>query len=349
MVTKTGPRLGCIGPMVGRHPGHTTMQGLILSDLLAKAGYTVVSASAELNRYSRLVDIVHTLVLNRHNIDILVLEVYGGPSFVVEDIASALGRKFGQRVVMWLQGGAMPQFMARYPRWTRRVLRRAHLLVAPSAYLSRTVADHGFRARVIPNVVDLQAYKYHPRRALQPRLFWMRSFHPIYNPELALRVLARLRNSMPDARLIMAGKDGGCEAEVRNLAERLGLDGAVRFPGFLDMAAKLRAGQDSDIFLNTNRVDNMPVALLEAGAMGLPIVSTAVGGVPDLLTDGQTGLLVPDEDVEGAVRAVELLLKDRGLAEKLSSNGRRLAERSSWEQVRPQWEQIFSELQSSRV
>ena len=334
--------------MVGRHPGHTTTQGQILSDLFSQAGYPVMIASDQLNRYSRLADIVRTLIRERHNIDILVLEIYGGPSFVVEDIASALGCCFGQRVIMWLHGGAMPTFMARYPRWTRRVLRRADLLVVPSPYLARAVTTRGFSARVIPNVIDLPVYVYRQRRLLYPRLFWMRSFHPIYNPELALRALARLRRSVPAARLVMAGTDGGSEADVRDLAEELGLGGAVSFAGFLDMAEKVRIGQDSDIFLNTSRVDNMPVSLMEACAMGLPIVSTAVGGVPDLMADRQTALLVADNDDEGVVQAVEQLLADPDLTEKLSRNGRRLAERSSWNQVRPKWEEIFLELQSMR-
>lgn len=330
--------------MVGRHPGHTTSQGQILSDLFVQAGYPVVMASDRLNRYSRLGDIVRTLIRQRDNIDILVVEVYGGPSFVVEDIASALGRSFGQRVILWLHGGAMPTFMARYRRWTRQVLKRAELLVVPSTYLARAVATHGFGARVIPNVIDLPEYIYRQRRSLHPRLLWMRSFHPIYNPELALRALARLRRSVPAATLVMAGTDGGCEAHVRNLAAQLGLGDAVSFTGFLDMAQKVRIGQDSDIFLNTSRVDNMPVCLVEAGAMGLPIVSTSVGGVPDLMTDRQTALLVPDDDDEGVVQAVEHLLTNPDLAETLSRNGRRLAERSSWNEVRPQWEQVFLEV-----
>jgi glycosyltransferase involved in cell wall biosynthesis len=346
MNRKSEMRLGFIGPMVGRHSGRTTMQGQILSDLLTQANYRVVSASAKLNRYARLADVIRTLIRERNNIDILIIEVYGGPSFVIEDIASGLGRLFGHRIVMWLHGGAMPQFMSRFPRWTTRVLGRADVLVAPSEYLARALKGRGFSARVIPNVIDLSQYQFRPRRDLQPQLFWMRSFHPIYNPELALHVLARLRNTIPNALLVMAGSDGGQEHKVRQLANQLGLKGAVSFTGFLDMQGKLRVGQNSDIFLNTSRVDNMPVALVEAGAMGLPIISTAVGGVPDLLTHRQNGLLVPDGDVESAVQAVELLLNDRVLAEKLSSNGRLLAERSSWQQVRPRWEQVFSELQN---
>jgi L-malate glycosyltransferase len=337
-------RLAFVGPMIGSHRGQTTTQGLILSRLFAQAGYQVVIASGALNRYIRLADIALTLIRERHNIDILILEVYGGPSFIVEDTASALGRIFNHRIIMWLHGGAMPQFMARYPKWTKRVLRRGDLLVAPSTYLARAVETHGFKASVIPNVIDLPAYNYKQRRSLTPRLFWMRSFHPIYNPELALRALAHLRHSLPEARLVMAGKDGGSESQTRQLARQLGLESAVEFTGFLDMAGKARVGNDCDIFLNTSRIDNMPVALVEACAMGLPVVSTEVGGVTDLLANRQTGLLVMNNCEKAIAGAVEELVADANLAERLSMNGRQIAERSSWERVRPQWEKIFSEV-----
>ena len=189
----SSPRLCFVGPMIGRNPGNVTMQGLILSELFKKSGYRVTTASALLNRYGRLADIVWQLVRSRRRVDILIIEVYGGPSFVVEDIASWLGRRFGHRVIMWLHGGALPEFIARFPKWTNRVLSRADTLVAPSEFLARAVSRHGFQARVVPNVIELPVYPYNRRDSAAPRMFWMRCFHPIYNPELALRTLARIR------------------------------------------------------------------------------------------------------------------------------------------------------------
>jgi L-malate glycosyltransferase len=337
-------RLCFVGPMIGRHPGYVTTQGEILGDHFASAGYPVISVSTSPSRYVRLLDIVTTLMRRRHDVDIQCLQVFGGPSFVVEDLASWFGRRFGQRIIMVLRGGAMPEFMACHPQWTRRVLSRADALVAPSAFLARAVVPYGFQAQVIPNVVDLSKYPYRPRQAIGPRLFWMRSFHPVYNPLMAVRVLARLRSTMPMASLVMAGQDKGLEFATRRLAEELGLNGAVHFPGFLDMAAKVKEGDAADIYINTNHVDNMPVTVVEACAMGLPVVATAVGGVPDLLTDGETGLLVPDNDDQAMTAAIQRLLNDPALATRLSTNGRQLAERSSWEQVRPLWERIFAEV-----
>jgi len=330
--------------MVGRNPGHTPTPAEILSDLFEDAGYTVTSASDLLNRYRRLADIVKTLIRQRNSADILVIDVYGERSFVVEDIASQLGQRLGLRVVMFLHNSTFPQFMARFPGWARRVLGRADALITPSEFLARAIVPYGFQAQVIPNVIDLSAYEYRHRQTVNPRLFWMRRFYPYYNPIMAVRVLARLRATMPEATLVMAGRDDGVEDEVRQLVTELGLTDAVRFTGFLDMKEKIREGNSADIFLNTNNVDNMPVSVIEACAMGLPVIATDVGGIRDLLTDEETALLVPDDNVEAMVEAVHRLVREPGLAGQLSANGKQLAECSSWQQVRPQWEGVFTKV-----
>lgn len=335
-------RLCFIGPMIGRRPGYITTPGQILSDLFKNAGYPVLSASAFLNRYMRLADILRVLLREHRRIDILILDTYSGPSFVVADIVSQLSRYFNLPLIMYLHGGSIPEFMESFPRWSKRVLKRADILLAPSKFLARAVEPYGFKARIIPNVIDLSAYPYRRRHNLRPRLFWMRSFHPVYNPEMALRVLARLKLKFPGASLVMAGQDKGLLAGMKRLAKELDVEECVQFPGFLDMAGKIRKGERADIFINTNRVDNMPVAVLEACAMGLPVVSTNVGGVPDLLTDSETGLLIPSEDAEAMAQAIERLIAEPVLAGRISVKARKLAEQSSWDQIRPQWEDLFS-------
>lgn len=330
--------------MAGRNPGHITQQGQVLADLFEQAGYPVTSVSAHQNRYRRLIDIVRTLVRDRRQTDLMILEVYGGRSFVVEDIASWLGSRFGFRIVMWLHGGALPEFMTRFSRWTTRVLRRADLLVTPSQFLARAIKRYGFESRVIPNVIDLPKYPYRHRESVKPRLFWMRSFHKVWNPSMAVRVLDRLRVTLPDASLVMAGPDKGSQSEVEKLAATLGVADRVRFAGFLDGEGKMLEADRSDIFINTNRIDNMPVAIIEACAMGLPVISTRVGGIPDLLTEGQNGVLVPDNDDAAMAAAVLDVVKDSSLAARLSRSGRALAEQLSWERVRPHWETVFAQI-----
>jgi glycosyltransferase involved in cell wall biosynthesis len=342
------PSICITGPMIGRNPGMVTTQGERVADLLAGDGYRVISTSASPNRYRRLAEIAATIVRRRREIGVLCVQTYSGPAFVVDDVATWLGRRFRLPIIMHVHGGAMPTFIDRFPRWTRRVLARADLLVVPSGYLAGALADHGFAAEVIPNVIELADYSYRPRRVLRPRLLWMRTFHPVYDPEMAVRVLARVRQSVPDATLVMAGQEKGIGARVRSLVDELGLKEAVRFAGFLDAEGKRREGDAADVFLNTNRVDNTPVSVIEACAMGLPVVATDVGGVRHLLADGESGLLVAEGDDEAMAAAVLRLLSDPALAGRLSDNGRTLAERSSWERVRPLWMTIFDRLAARR-
>jgi glycosyltransferase involved in cell wall biosynthesis len=312
--------------MIGRNSGYLKTPGELLSDKFEDCGYGVVSVSSSPNRYYRLVDIVRTVIQRRNQIDIVVLQVYGERSFVVEDVASWLGKRFRHRIVMFLHGGTLPDFFQRFPNWARRVLARADALVTPSPFLARTVKAYGFCAQVIPNPLDISIYPYHHRSEARPRMFWMRAFHRWYNPFMAIRVLARLKTKYEDATLTTAGQDKGIEVNVKELAKQLGVDKAVRFTGFLDVQNKLREGEAADIFLNTNHVDNMPVSILEACAMGLPVVATRVGGITDLLADGETGLLVADNDCDAMAQAVCQILQEPGLSARLSANGRRFAE-----------------------
>ena len=99
----------------------------------------------------------------------------------------------------------------------------------------------------------------------------------------------------------------------------------------------------SDIFLNTADADNAPVSVTEAMACGLCVVSTDVGGLRDLVTDGEDALLVAPNDPAAMAMAVERVLADPELAARLSTCGRRQAETRDWSAVLPRWEAILLE------
>ena len=346
MNSKNSPtvRLAIVGAMPGHWPAYAPMAGEVLGTRLARHGYSVLLTSKYRQRFYRLADIAMTLIRHSKQIDVQILQVYGGLSFVGEDVASWLGRLLGQKIIMHLHGGAMPTFMARHPRWSRRVLRRAAAIVAPSPFLMKALASYDFDVRVIPNALDISLYPYRHREPLAPRLFWMRTFHDVYNPEMAVRVFARVKQMEPGATLVMAGQDKGTLSDVKRLAQEMNVLGGISFPGFLNSHSKIREASAADIFLNTNHIDNSPVSVIEACAFGLPVVATNVGGISDLLTHGNTALLVPDDDDRAMAEAIVRLLREPRLASHLSTAGRRLAERFSWERTAPQWDLLLAEV-----
>jgi glycosyltransferase involved in cell wall biosynthesis len=338
-----------VGNMLGRNTGYVTTQGQIVADLLADDGYQICCVSSKINRAARLLEIVRTLVKNNRSFDAVVLEVYSGLSFIIAETVSFLCRVFQIPLVMILHGGNLPEFAEQHPRRTKRVLKRAAFLAAPSAFLAEKIGAHGFEIRVIPNVVNLENYPFRERRAIKPRLVWMRAFHEIYNPQMAVEVLAELRRSVPEATLTMAGRDKGLENEIKQTAREMNLSGAIRFAGFLNEKAKIKEFAEADIYINTNRVDNMPVSVVEACAFGLPVVATKVGGLPYLITDGENGLLVGSENAGEMAAAIKSLLDNPELAGKISRGGRLLAGSSAWSAVRLDWEKLFAEIFESKT
>lgn len=336
------PRLCLVGTMVGRNPGYIPTQDQRLADLLEAAGHPVVAVSSRSDRYRRLVEILATILRERRTADMLLVFVYSGLGFLMADVATLLGRACRLPMVLSLHGGGLPELVGEHPGWARRVLARGHVVVTPSEYLARAVRSLGFDVTIIPNVLDEVPYRHRTRTAVRPALVWMRAFHEVYDPETAVRVFASLRARLPQASLTMAGPDKGRRDRVERLAAQL--RAPVRFCGFLKREAKERELEAADIFLNTSRVDNQPLSLIEACAMGLVVVSTDAGGIPDLLTHERSALLVARGDVRAMASAVERLVERPALAAQLSRAGQEIGARSVPQVVVPQWQALFAEL-----
>jgi L-malate glycosyltransferase len=330
--------------MLGANPGGGPSQGEVLGKLLLRSGYEVLSTSRFLNRGLRLCDTASSVLRWARRVDVMVVMVFSGLGFGAADVPSWIAKRLHKPLIFALHGGNLPDFARRHPVWSRRVLSRADILVAPSEYLAAAMGQLGFETRVIPNILPMESYTYRERRSAAPRLLWMRTFHDIYQPDMAIDVLRLLSSSHPAARLTMAGQDKGMLQDVRRLAHVHCLGERVRFPGFLDTLGKQREFENHDIFINTSRVDNMPVSLAEAAAAGLPVVTTAVGGIPYVFRHEHSALFVNNGDAAAMAQAVERLVELPDLMVRLSRNGRMVAESCAWSQVKPGWERLFDQM-----
>jgi glycosyltransferase involved in cell wall biosynthesis len=250
--------------------------------------------------------------------------------------AIRIARWRGRPVLVNYRGGEAEGFLRTSARSVASTLRHAHILAVPSGFLRQVFATHGIEARILPNVVDLA--RFHPAEGDLARgtthVVVTRNLEAIYGVDVALRAFAQVRARLPRARLSIAGT-GPERARLEQLCHELGLMSAVTFLGRIDpdrMAALLR---DAQVVLNASRVDNLPNALLEALASGVPVVSTDAGGIPWLLQDGLTARLVPVDDVDALAAAVIEVLEGPELASRLSGHGLREARRYTWDEVRP--------------
>lgn len=185
------------------------------------------------------------------------------------------------------------------------------VVVVPSRALADYAIRCGFparRMRVIPNGVSVRRRE--PAPAREPVVIGTAALlERRKGIDVLLEASARLE--MPH-RLVIFG-DGPQRRELEALARRVGAP--AEFQGFVpNVAGRI---EELDIFVLPSRGENLPIAILEAAAAALPIVATRVGGVPEVVVDNETGLLVEPEDVDGLAAAVARVAADRELRERL--------------------------------
>ncbi|HBO43929.1 MAG TPA: glycogen synthase [Planctomycetaceae bacterium] len=140
--------------------------------------------------------------------------------------------------------------------------------------------------------------------------------------DVLIRAFAHVRHTMPESRLLLVG-DGPARAELGRLVESLGLVDHVIFAGY--RADRERCLAAMDVFALTSDSEGTPLSLLEAWAAGLPVAVTEVGGLPELVKDGVTGMIVPPREPETLATALLCVLSDGGLRRRLSEAGGREA------------------------
>jgi len=312
-----------------------------LGALLSSEGYGVFYASDKRNPLLRLADMIWTTIRLRNRVDFVLIDTYSTSGFWFAFVISQLCRILNLSYIPILHGGNLPNRLQHNPRLCKMVFGSAYRNVAPSYYLLEAFRKSGFTNVVfIPNTIEISQYPYFERNELQPKLLWVRAFDQIYNPKMAVEVLCTLQKKFPNAQLCMVGpnRDGSMERCKDYALEK---KAAVRFTGRLPKEEWIALAAEYDIFINTTHFDNTPVSVMEAMALGLPVVTTNVGGIPFLLKDREEALLVGDGDVEGMVKAISIMIEDPMMTRRIAQNARKKAASWDWDVVKGQWEGLF--------
>jgi glycosyltransferase involved in cell wall biosynthesis len=258
-----------------------------------------------------------------------------GLSFALFSVPAIIaGRLMRKHVVVHYHGGAAPQFLANSGRLVVPLLRSANSLVVPSAYLARVFSSYGLSPLQIPNMVTPAGQRTTSEARPGPCILMARNLTPVYNVACGLRAFAQVAWRYSSAELIVAG-DGPERGALDRLAQDLGVAERVKFLGNIGNDRLRTLMQRADVLLNTSRTDNQPVSIMEAFASGLPVVSTAVGGIPDLVTHEFNGLLAPDDDAQALAALIVRALQDVALRQQLVRNALASADQFTWPRIYP--------------
>jgi glycosyltransferase involved in cell wall biosynthesis len=252
------------------------------------------------------------------------------------NVLAALVRRLGARIPLLVSkrwdNTQDPWPMRTAAGWA---FRSASLVLANSEAVARSVPAvervDASRVRVIPNFVDDALFEAEPatlRLELRRELgipadslvvVSVANLRPVKNHAMLLDAMALLRERVPGVLLLLVG-DGPSRAGLEHRAAALGLDGQIRFLG--QRAAGWRMHAAGDLSVLSSVSEGFPNALVEAQALSVPVVATAVGGVPEVVIHQQSGLLVPEGDAAGLAEALRTLLEDAGARHRMGEAGR---------------------------
>lgn len=246
-------------------------------------------------------------------------------SFWRKGLFSSIARLFGIPVVLHLHGSEMKPFYRAQPAILQALIRRqlegaTRVLVLSESWRA-FIAEIAPRARieVVPNYVTLPPLPAPGVRRDRDALFLglIGTRKGVFD---LLPAFARVVRAHPDAKLTIGG-NGEVERAAQMIAS-LDLGRNVALPGWVDGPAKEKLLQEAGIYVLPSHNEGLPMSVLEAMAMGMAVVTTRVGGIPELVTDGQDGLLIDAGDQEALAAALSKLIDDAALRERLMTAAR---------------------------
>lgn len=216
------------------------------------------------------------------------------------------------------------------------------------ARLAKEVFQLPESPQVIPNFVDLtrfrpqgtQCQKSQERLRLKPRLIHISNFRPVKDPQSMARIFAGIREQT-NAELWLIG-DGPEMSTVKAIFQQNGIDGDVRYWGLQRDVAPILS--QADLILITSLQESFCLVALEAMACGVPVLSTNVGGLPEVVVDGKTGWLFPVDDHDMAVELALNILSDPILHQRMREASIRHASQFERAKIVPTYEVLYKKL-----
>lgn len=256
--------------------------------------------------------------------------------------AIVAARKWGKPILLNYHSGEADDHLAHWGSLVHPWLKMVDKIVVPSVFLRDVFARHGYRAEVIHNIIDTGRFRYRERLPLLPEFLSVRNFESHYGVEYTLVAFAMIQTVFPAASLTVAGQ-GPQEAELKHLAQALALRN-VRFIGAVDPVEMPNLYERHSVFLNASFVDNQPLSVLEAMASGMPIVSTPIGDIPNMVKDGESATLVPAGDPYAMAKAATLLLEQPQRAALMAQRAKESLIHYDWSKVGPAWANTYRRL-----
>lgn len=314
-----------------------------LGKKLEAEGFTIYYAGTQMNKAKRLIEMLWKTFKYRNTVDFVLIDTYSTNAFWFSFLVGCSSRFFGKKYIPILHGGNLPTRLKNSKYFCDLLFKHSYQNVAVSEYLDYYFKKSGYSSIVIPNSIDIKSYEFKRRTYLQPHILWVRSFHSDYNPNMAIDVLVKLLQKYPNASLCMVGPEKDSSLiEFKAYAEKNGLINKIKITGRLSKPEWRELSKSYDVFINTTNYDNTPVSVLEAIALGLPVVTTNVGGIPFLLKDSEEAFLVNKNDAQSMDQKITILLNNPDVVKRMTWCAYNKVNRFDWSHVKSSWFKLLN-------
>lgn len=330
--------------------GGISVQAEKLCHLLAESGFHVIEirTNVQIPRYLTFVSrikgvrtllrsffFINDLRKALHKVDtVYILTGFFNFFFWVTYPALLLITLNNKKLVLSAHGGGAKQFFQKYGSLVRSILKKVDVITVPSNFLQDVFGEAlGIETKVVPNIIDLSQFRFRIRYPVRSRLLVARNLEPLYNVSCVIRAFKKVHEHFPESALGIAG-DGSERLYLERLVAELGLRDCVAFHGSVEHQKMQSIFDQYDILVNASNIDNLPTVILEAFACGLVVVSTKPGGIPYMVDDGVTGMLVSIGDCAALAEKIIHLVQNPDIALTLTQNAKTECDNYSAEHVR---------------
>ena len=226
--------------------------------------------------------------------------------------------------------------------WLRPMHRAAHTVTAISTVLVKRAKRFGKNAHLIPNGLRLRDI---PTMEKVPgRILFVGRLEPMKGVDILLEAYNKLVPMVREQTSLHIVGDGSERVRLEQLAKDLGIGNRVKFLGYIASPAVYKEFAEAEIFCGLSRSEALGNVFLEAQAARCAVIATNVGGIPDIVKDRSTGLLIPPDDVAATKDALEKCLIDKGFAMKLASAGKFHAQDFDWGSIAERYAELYEDL-----
>lgn len=306
---------------------------------LEHEGYNVKLLSTSGSIIKRIYKIIELSIIIR-KYDVIHAHGCSHWGFFPIVIGTFLAKLAKIKLVVTYHGGDANNFFSKYPKFIRFVLNKADTVITLSEFLKSIFDSFHIKSVVIPNTIIEQNNFFVEKEIISPNFLSIRSLTPIYNIQCIIKAFAILLNDIPNAQLSIIGD--GCErAKLENYVLQNKINN-ITFVGFVPHERINYYLRDSDVFLSSPVIDNMPLSILESFQAGVLVISSNVGGVPYIVENEYNGYLFESNNHEQLAELMILAIKNQEKSLKMIHNAHFDFQKYTWENIKPLITEIYN-------